>query len=188
MKIGKGKVENKSLYLRRVMATFIDWYLASVLAGIPVLLIYNLESGDSNIARSLESMSTNYALVAGTLAILVASAYYLLLPTLWRNGQTLGKRLLGIKITNLNNGEVKFKDLFKREIIGVMLVEGGIICSSEYLRQMLTIVSNINTYKVLSILASIITFISIILIFVTKENRMIHDIISKTKVIEIKNA
>ena len=89
---------------------------------------------------------------------------------------------------NLNNGEVKFKDLFKREIIGVMLVEGGIICSSEYLRQMLTIVSNINTYKVLSILASIITFISIILIFVTKENRMIHDIISKTKVIEIKNA
>ena len=63
MKIIKSRGENKSLYLRRIMATFIDWYLASVLAGIPVLLIYNLESGDSNIARSLESMSTSYALM-----------------------------------------------------------------------------------------------------------------------------
>lgn len=184
----KGFNINKSLFIRRAVAVAIDWYLASVLAGIPVLFIYSMSTGDANIATSLAAMSTNLGLIAGVLAIIAASSYYVLLPLYWKSGQTVGKRLLGIKITSLDNEKININQLFKREIIGVMIVEGGIICSSEYLRQMITLVTNINVYKVLSLIALAMTVVSIVLVIFSKEKRMLHDFISETKVVELKAA
>ena len=187
----KRKVQNdkkSSIKLKRFIAALVDWYLASVIAGIPVLLIYSIESGDPNIAKSLSYMSLKWGLISGLLAVLLGIAYYVLVPIYWKNGQTLGKRLVGIKVTNIDGSNVNIKNLCSREILGAIIIEGGIICSSEYIRQMLALLSNINVYSVLSLIATIVTGVSIILLFRSKDNRMIHDYIAKTKVIEFSKA
>lgn len=176
---------NMIMGIRRACAVMIDWYLASVLAGIPVMFIYSIESGEATTASSLSSMSLKWGIIAGVLAIIAASIYYIYIPSFVYNGQTPGKKLLGVKITNLDNSEVNLKIMLRREIIGVAIVEGGIVCTSEYIRQMIELVSNHNVYSILRILGSAVTVISIVILLVTKEKRMIHDFIGKTKVVEV---
>ena len=171
--------------IRRVFAVMIDWYLASVLAGIPVMLIYSIESGEATAASSLSAMSLKWGMIAGVLAIIAASTYYVCIPSFVYKGQTIGKKILGIKIINLDNSEVNLKNMLRREIIGVAIMEGGIVCTSEYIRQMIEIVSNYKVYSILGILGSVVTVISIIVLLATKEKRMIHDFIGKTKVVEV---
>lgn len=188
-KKSKSQEEKKdSIKLKRFIATVVDWYLASVVTGIPILLIYSIESGDPNIAKSLSYMSLKWGIISGILAVLLGIAYYVLIPIYWKNGQTLGKRLVGIKVTNMDGSNVNIKNLCSREILGAIIIEGGIVCSSEYIRQMLALLSNINVYSILSLVATVVTGISIILLFKSKDNRMIHDYIAKTKVVEFSKA
>ncbi|WP_035287695.1 RDD family protein [Clostridium sp. KNHs214] len=171
---------------RRAVAMMVDWYLASVLAGVPVMLIYSMDTGQATIASSLSAMSFKSGMLAGILAILASSAYYLLIPTFLYKGQTLGKKLLGIKVIRMDNKDVSLKTMFRREIIGIMLVEGRIVSSSEYLRQMIRLGLNSNRYYVvLEYIGTIITIVSVILMYATVEKRMIHDYIGKTKVVRM---
>ncbi|MGL5717855.1 MAG: RDD family protein [Paraclostridium sp.] len=180
----KDDKDNGTLYIRRLFAMMIDWYLASTIAGIPILFIYSIESGKAEIAQSLASMSVKWGLIAGILAITFGLIYYIALPMYWRRGQTLGKRLVGVKIVNDDGSDISMKNLCTREIIGVMLIEGGIVCTSEYFRQIVTLLTSASLYSILTILASIVTIVSIVMLFITRESKMIHDFIGKTRVIE----
>lgn len=182
----KNKDRNDTtLNLRRLLAMIIDWYLASMLAGIPVLFIYSIESGKAEIAKSLSSMSLKWGIIAGILAIIFGLIYYIVIPMYWRKGQTIGKRLLGIKVINADGSDVCINNLCRREILGVMLIEGSIVCTSEYFRQIIELITNASLYSILTFLSSIITIVSIIMLFKTNDSRMIHDFIGNTKVVEI---
>lgn len=163
----------------------IDWYLASTIAGIPVLFIYSIESGKAEIAQSLASMSLKWGLIAGILAIIFGLMYYIAIPMYWRKGQTIGKRLLGIKVVSIDGSDVNIKNLCSREILGVMLIEGSIVCTSEYFRQIIVLLIGNSLYATLTILASALTIVSIITMFRSKDSRMIHDFIGSTRVIEV---
>lgn len=177
--------EGKPNLLRRIMAFITDWYLASLISGIPIMLIYSVESGEASIAPSLTTMSVKSGLISGILAIVIASAYYVLIPIFFYKGQTPGKRLFGIKIIGMDNEDVNFKIMFRREIIGVMLVEGRIINSSEHIRQMITLVSESERiYLVLINVATVITLISICLALFRPHQRMIHDYIANSRVVK----
>lgn len=176
---------NRGKSFRRVFAVMIDWYLASVLAGIPVMFIYSIESGQATTASSLSAMSFKWGMISGILAILAASIYYVYIPVSKYKGQTLGKKLMGIKVVNLDNSDVNFVTMFKREIIGVAIIEGGVVCTSEYMRQMVELASNSEVYAILGIIGSVATIVSVIMLFVTKEKRMLHDYIGQTKVVEV---
>lgn len=183
----KHNKEDNTLNLRRLFAMMIDWYLASTIAGIPVLFIYSIESGKAEIAQSLASMSLKWGLIAGLLAVIFGLMYYIALPIYWRKGQTIGKRLLGIKVINIDGSDVNIKNLCSREILGVMLVEGGIVCTSEYFRQIISLLTGSSLYSILTILASFLTIVSIVIMFRSKDSRMIHDFIGNTRVIELSN-
>lgn len=177
---------NRGNLFRRVCSVMIDWYLASVLAGVPVMLIYSMESGQATTASSLSAMSLKWGVIAGVLAIVAATIYYVYIPVSKYKGQTPGKRLMGVKVVNLDNSDVNFITMFKREIIGVAIVEGGIVCTSEYMRQMVDLIVKVDVYTLLGTIASALTIISVVMLFVTKEKRMLHDFIAKTKVIEVR--
>lgn len=183
----KHNKKDSTLNLRRLFAMIIDWYLASTIAGMPVLFIYSIESGKAEIAQSLASMSLKWGFIAGLLAVTFGLMYYIAIPMYWRKGQTVGKRLLGIKVVNTDGSDVNVKNLCSREILGVMLIEGGIVCTSEYFRQTVALVTGSGLYSILTILASILTIVSIITMFRSKDSRMIHDFIGKTKVVELSN-
>lgn len=178
-------LSNRKKNFKRILAFLIDWYIGGMAAGVPVMLIYSIESGEATIAKSLSAMSFQWGIVAGIAAIIASLAYYMLIPTYLYNGQTLGKKLLGIKVTHLDDTNVTLKTLFRREFLGVMIIEGGIVSGSEYLRQITGMVFNSGVYDLLGIIATIITTISIIIVLFKSENRMIHDYIGRTKVVEV---
>lgn len=177
--------KGNSLRVKRILSTLIDWYIAATLAGIPVLLIYSNKTGNSNIAPTLASIPSYWGIIAGILAISICLAYYILVPLKWKRGQTLGKKLLGIKIVNSNSGDVNILNMIKRELLGVTIIEGGIICASEYLREIAAITVGIEIYKILIILSLVVTGASIISLFKNKEGKMFHDILGNTKVVMV---
>ncbi len=100
--------------------------------------------------------------------------------TYFNKGQTLGKKLMKIKVVNKDDTRVSFKNLFIREIILFGLY-------ADILNLLLLNLSNHNTYLIsniiISSLASDITLIAYILAIFKKDKLGLHDILSKTKVV-----
>lgn len=61
------------------------------------------------------------ALISGSLVAIITSAYFLVLPAIWK-GQTFGRRFARIAVVMENGETVNFKTLFLREVIGWMFI------------------------------------------------------------------
>lgn len=161
----------KANNIRRLTACIVDWYLSSVLASIPVLFL------DLGAGKEWET-----AMITGGLAIVLCSGYYLVVPMIL-NGQTLGKRLMKIRICGTDGSAVTLNHLFMREMAGVFLIEGSIVASSSYLRELIQLCSGVSLLVPLSIVSGIVTIVSAGMAVVRKDGRMLHDWIGKTMVI-----
>lgn len=171
--------------LRRVLAMVFDWYISSMLAGIPVLYMYSVQSGKTGTPTSLVEMSSGVGLIAGVIGIIIVSLYYVVIPLKKNKGQTLGKRIFGIKVVQEDGSDVNVKVLLKREILGVALIEGGIVASSKYFREMFLLLELNMVYEILAVLAMVIPFIAIVIMIFNKNSKMIHDFVGGTKVVEL---
>ena len=169
--------------IKRAVAFFADWYISTLLAGIPLLYMYSVQSGSTEVPASLTQFSGNLGVVAGLIGIVVITFYYVVVPLKFNKGQTLAKSVLGVKIVQKDGSEVTAKTLIKREILGVMLIEAGLVSSSKYLREIFLILGMGNIYKALGTIAIIIPFISILIMLFNKERKMLHDFIGGTKVV-----
>ncbi|MBM6861698.1 RDD family protein, partial [Clostridium saudiense] len=147
--------------------------------------IYSIVSGKTEIPTSLTLMKEEIGIGVGIIGIIIVSLYYIAIPLKKNKGQTLGKRILGIKIVQDDGSDVDIKSLLKREILGVALIEGGIVASSKYFREILLIMGLSKTYEILMVLAMVIPFISIAIMIFSKNSKMIHDFIGGTKVVEV---
>ncbi|WP_130805799.1 RDD family protein [Senegalia massiliensis] len=169
---------------RRGIATLFDIYISSVLANIPILIIYSMETGETQMTSELSSLSTPSGILASVLGILIVSIYYIVLPLYKFDGQTLMKRLLGFKIVKRDGTKLDLKTMFKREILGSMIVEGGFVSSANYLRQLILILTGSQLlYTGLLYTSFVTTILSIIFILFSKEGRALHDYIANTKVL-----
>lgn len=171
--------------VKRAIAFFIDWYISTLLAGIPLLYMYSVQSGITESPTSLTQFKGYLGVIAGFIGIVIITIYYVVVPLKFNKGQTLAKSILGIKIVQNDGSEVTVKNLIKREILGVMLIEAGLVSSSKYLREIFLIAEMNSVYRILAILAMVIPFISIMVMMFNKESKMIHDIVGGTKVINI---
>lgn len=171
--------------VKRAIAFFIDWYISTLLAGIPLLYMYSVQSGIAESPTSLTQFKGSLGVIAGFIGIVIITIYYVVVPLKFNKGQTLAKSILGIKIVQNDGSEVNIKNLIKREILGVMLIEAGLVSSSKYLREIFLISGMNSVYRILAILAMVIPFISIMVMMFNKESKMIHDIVGGTKVINI---
>lgn len=156
---------------RRFIACVIDWYLCSVLMAIPTIII-NDTIQEKYIASILISL----------FALGITVIYYIVISYA-NNGQTLGKKILKLRITKLNGDDIEPKDLILRELIGVLVIEGSIFAGSNYLRELLQMFTKCNVLVPLSIVSSVITIVSILLLLFSKKSRMIHDYIGNTIVV-----
>lgn len=169
---------------RRLVATLFDIYISSVLANIPILIIYSIETGETQMTRDLSSLSTPSGILASVLGILIVSVYYIVLPLYKFDGQTLMKRLLGFKIVKIDGTKLDLKTMLKREILGSMIVEGGFVSSANYLRQLILILTGSKLlYTGLLYTSFATTILSIIFILFSKKQRALHDYIGNTKVL-----
>ena len=169
--------------VKRAVAFLAEWYISTLLAGIPLLYMYSVQSGSTEVPASLTQFSGSLGVIAGLIGVVIITLYYVVVPLKFNKGQTLAKNVLGVKIVQNDGSEVTAKSLIKREILGVMLIEAGLVSSSKYLREIFLIAGMDNVYRILAIVAIVIPFISIVIMMFNKESKMIHDIIGGTKVV-----
>ncbi len=119
--------------------------------------------------------------ILSTLVFCVISIGYFGTFAYYNNGQTLGKKLLKIKVVSNNGKIVKHSTYILRA-----LILSGVLFSLISCGMLLFIKANQYLYTVylLSLISSLITIISCLMIAFRKDKRTIHDIICGTKVVE----
>lgn len=178
---------NKTGYIKRIIAYGIDWYLGSVLSSLPLILLYmSLHKDAVYIPQQLSIFKGYYQVLAGVLSLSAAFVYYVVLPIIWK-GQTLGKKLLGLKIVNDDYQEVNVKQLIIRQVIMIFLVEGSIYTCSNMFHQLVNVLTGYNIASIWNKVGLVITILSGILVIILKSKKSLHDIVSHTLVVDIKS-
>ncbi len=173
---------------KRFIAYMVDWYIGSIFTSLPMVLIYMKVTNTQDLNTNLFQYPKQYAVLAGCTGLVFALFYYMIVPLVIWNGQTLGKRWCHFKIVKEGYNSVKFKELFLRQILGILLIEGALIFPSNLLHQVISLISNINLITPLMYAGIVISVLSGILVLFRKDQKAIHDLISNTKVICVNNA
>ena len=169
---------------KRLFAFGIDWYLGNVFAMVPVAYLWTMMSGKAEINTQLKFFPGNMGYVAGLLSIVFSLIYHFIVPVFLWKGQTLGKKILGIKIVKADYSEADIKFMALRQIIGICLMEGIFIQSGECLVEMLGMLFGELFKNVMTYLLVAVFVISLLMFF--KTNKALHDYLFKTAVIDIK--
>lgn len=128
---------------------------------------------------------SKYNISSNIVIIIVLIGYYGFFQK-YNNGQTLGKKITKLKVTGINEEEVSIGRYILR-ILPIYYVSIGNIIAT-FINTILIFILNQEWYTIISsiiiYLSILINIVSIILIFVRQDKRSLHDLISKTKVIE----
>ena len=118
--------------------------------------------------------------VPNSLVNFVVIVLYFIVLAFYLKGQTLGKKLLNIRVVNNDNKPVTVNALVVRGIILYSLYTTIVDLIFVF------ILDNDSYYKLHSVMSGIsftVMFISFIMIIFNKDKKGIHDLISKTKVV-----
>ena len=180
----------KAPILNRFVAFFIDWYLSSLFAAIPVVLLQSLQAKNFVMVNSLQDLSFLNAWIACILALLVYIMYYCVIPSKAHGqflvGQTIGRKLLKVQVTDLDGSSPSLQRLFLRDIIGVLLLQGYITSVNIYVLSIIQITTGafIAPYFQLFYYAAVI--LSLLLYIISKRKYLLHDFLSRTQMISIR--
>ncbi|MCD7839810.1 MAG: RDD family protein [Erysipelotrichaceae bacterium] len=182
----KNEPKNDAGYIRRILAYAIDWYLGSVISSIPLILLYmSLHDDATYIPQLLSIFESPYDIIAGVLSFSTAILYYVGIPIFVWPGQTLGKKLLGLKIVSDDYEVASAKQIIIRELLMILIVEGSIYSNSNMLHQLITVITGYNFSSFYSYVGVVISLFSAILVIILKSKKSLHDIVAKTIVINI---
>ncbi|WP_031474801.1 RDD family protein [Agathobaculum desmolans] len=163
---------------RRLAAYAIDWYLATMLCGAPLMLINSMRTGLAAMDSSIPPGRAGW--LWGGISILCGLFYYWLIPLLW-NGQTPGKRLLHLRIVCRETQQpAGAAALALRQIVGMILLEGAICFPSQLLRELIARAAGEDVANIVRIAMVAVTILSVMLGLYTPNRRMLHDRISGT--------
>ncbi|WP_294578055.1 RDD family protein [uncultured Thomasclavelia sp.] len=181
----RNKEEKNDLsQIRRFIAYAIDWYLGGVVASLPIIIIYMMLHDDAtSIPQNIAIFDYPYNFIAGGLSFLVAIIYYVIVPLKVFPGQTVGKRILKLKIVNNNYLDVSIKQIIIRQLVMIILIEGSIYSCSNMLHQLINTATNFNFSGIYAYIGLVISLISAILVLVLKSKRALHDLVAGTKVV-----
>ena len=109
-------MKQNSLLLKRGIAFLVDLYIGALLGSLPISIISLITI--KQMTQNIFLLNHQIAIIAALLSLLLLGFYYLYIPCWIYSGQTLGKRLMDLKI---NNKGKKF--LVKRLLSGYSLIE-----------------------------------------------------------------
>lgn len=170
----------------RIVAYIIDWYVATMVSSIPIVIITSIVNHTTVITQELNKLPLMWGVITGILAIIFYLGYYFVLELKVYKGQTFGKRIMKLKVVKDDGNDVDFKSILLREGLGVMIIEGYLANSSSYLRQIIQLFTDVNIMDISVYLFGIISAISILMGVASPSRKMIHDYIAKTHIISTK--
>lgn len=180
--------KNELSHIRRFIAYAIDWYLGGVVASLPIIIIYMMLHEDAtSIPQNIAIFDYPYNFIAGGLSFLVAVIYYVGVPCVIFNGQTVGKKLLKLKIVSNDYLEASTKQIIMRQLVMIILIEGSIYSCSNMLHQIINTATNFNFSGLYAYIGLVISFISALLVLVLKSKRALHDLAANTKVVYLES-
>ena len=144
--------------------------------------VYKKGSLISNVVP-ISVFDKNEQLVILGILFIVEIVYFCVIPRYVFKGQTIGKKILKIKIINNNGSETTFMNLLRRDLLGVVIVEGSFVPLSNYIRNVLMPYVGRVPVQYLVYLFTIISLVSVSLLVFKKNGRMFHDYIGGTKVV-----
>ena len=104
-----------------------------------------------------------------------------IVPLLFKNGQTLGKKVFSIAVMRIDGVKVNPVIMFVRSILGKYTIETMIPTII-----LIMLRFGVGSYVTLAVLALIVLF-ELILVVTTKTNSFIHDVLASTVVVDLQS-
>lgn len=135
---------------------------------------------DSDIIRFYE-MRVTLALLIPSIGILLASLVLdFAVPMIFKNGQTLGKKLFSIAVMRVDGVKVSTFELFVRSILGKYTIETMV--------PFLMFISLLGGASIMSLAVLLLIFLlQVVTIITTKTNSLIHDKLASTVVVDLQS-
>ena len=172
-------------FFRRFISYMIDWYIGGILTSLPIILTYTaMNNGNIGIIeQNINIFEYPLNIIIGLASFMVAALYYVYVPMFINNGQTLGKKIMKLRIVNNDYTQASKKQLFIRQFVIILLLEGSLYTSSNMLHQVLNEVTGANIVSIYNTIGIAITALSALLVVIFKSRRALHDIITSTRVV-----
>ena len=179
---------NTSGRFNRFGAFFLDFNVERISTSIIVLIVWLViyrNTGDYNTMINIEGLPINVQYITVALILIFTIFYNIILPLYIYEGQTIGKKAIGIKIVKANGEKATLINYVLRYIT-ILFIEGNtyVVTFSGiaffFINQYYDKASQLN-----GILTGIFA-LSALIAFFHKDRRAIHDFIGGTKVINIK--
>ena len=130
--IKKKEELKKPSMVRRFGAYAADWFLGDLSAAFPVAFLYSMVTQTPEVTAHITEIPGDYGILAGVLSMVFIIAYYVLVPWKLWPGQTVGKRIFGIRITGLDGKRADLKQLILRQVLGLLILENGLMTAGRY--------------------------------------------------------
>lgn len=170
--------------MRRFFAMLIDWYLTNMLAVIPITFYFRNGDYLQPFMFDLSQYTFQTGLLLGIFGLCIGIIYYLIIPTFVWKGQTLGKKICKVQIVSENNEDFTLKTMLIRELLGVVILEGGIVITATYIRKLLPLFGLATFVNPLKYMAYALTILSILYAYFQPNSQAFHDKLAKTIVIK----
>lgn len=191
MKKGKEKYE-KTNQAKRFIAYVIDWFIGSLVITFPLAIYYLAKTSDIegvslvtiNLIHTLYGNKITFFI--GLQSFALGLLYYVYIPYK-TNGQTLGKKVMNLKIVRIDKKQLDFKTLFIRQFLVIICLETYLYTLSSIILFLLSIITAQTLLMYYYSMGTVISIISCLLVVFTKNHLAIHDYIAKTEVVGIIN-
>lgn len=175
--------------MTRVYAATFDWLIGGIVSGFPGVILYSTLTDSNRPLKNLymfeaSGFNSSFTIFVACLCLLFGFGYYVFIP--WRvfPGQTLGKRVFHLKIIKQNDQQMVFNDYVLRQFVFLIGIEGIATATSTYLRVIVTTAVRFYVDPYFNIFWSIMTLISMFLVFGTHRHLALHDHAVKTMVVK----
>ena len=184
----KERKRNTSGRFNRFGAFFLDFNVERIVTSIIVLIIWLIvyrNTGDYNTMINIDGLPVNVQYITLVVLLIFTIFYNIIMPMYIYEGQTLGKKVIGIKIVKANGEKATLFNYILRYLT-LLILEGN----SYVVTFSGVVFFFLNMYFTQAKLANDILFgvyaLSAIIAFFHKDRRAIHDFVGGTKVINIK--
>ena len=192
----------KAMFSQRVLAFLIDLLLLSIICSLITMFVpvndtatklYEEQNrvlegyvdGSVSMEEYVNQMVdlgydiSRQTVIVSIVTIVISLLYYVVYPC-YNNGQTLGKKLMKIKIKKTNDTELSMNDLLIRSMINNSIMVNII---NVILVLFLSKNLYLSTSSLVSFIQYLVLIISLIMIAFTKNAQGLHDKVCKTEVV-----
>ncbi len=142
-------------------------------------------NNDTGLVHALNMIVSIIVLIASISTVLAFAVVDFILPLIFRNGQTVGKKIFGLAVMRTNGVRIRGVSLFIRTFLGKCIIETMIpmLIIMMVFFNMMGIMASTGIFGLIFLIALLI--VQMLLLFLTKKHTMIHDMISDCVVVDM---